>query len=364
MKHTQILKRSWEIMWSYRALWIFGIILALTTGGSFRGNSQASSPAKEPNSTQGSFEPGDFNPDFREEFNNGMEIFKRDMVQAFEQSVPPHLRQTVITAAIVIAVIIMLIIIIGVFLRYISETAIIKMVDEYEQSGEKCSIRQGFSYGWSRSSWRLFLIDLTITLPVAIVSIALIALSVLVAISGFTGNQVTSMLGVVTGIGLLFMVLFCTFLIYIVLVVMVRYIYRSCVLDEKGVIDSIKQGYALTRHHLKDTGILALIMLGINIAFPVLLLPFTLLAAGIGLLVGGGSAAAVAFLTGVFSGTASIEAIISTIIIGGSIFILLLVLPISFLNGLKLIYQSSAWTLAYRELQALETLRPDAELTI
>jgi len=40
MKHAQILKRSWEILWSYKALWIFGIILALTTasGGGGGGN--------------------------------------------------------------------------------------------------------------------------------------------------------------------------------------------------------------------------------------------------------------------------------------------------------------------------------------
>ena len=40
MDHMRVLKRSWEIVWRYRALWIFGIILALTTGGSplLRGN--------------------------------------------------------------------------------------------------------------------------------------------------------------------------------------------------------------------------------------------------------------------------------------------------------------------------------------
>ena len=33
MDHIKVLKRAWEIIWRYRALWIFGIILALTTGG-------------------------------------------------------------------------------------------------------------------------------------------------------------------------------------------------------------------------------------------------------------------------------------------------------------------------------------------
>ena len=31
MDHMKVLKRAWQILWSYKALWIFGIILALTT---------------------------------------------------------------------------------------------------------------------------------------------------------------------------------------------------------------------------------------------------------------------------------------------------------------------------------------------
>ena len=33
MDQIRVLKRAWEITWRYRALWVFGIILALTTGG-------------------------------------------------------------------------------------------------------------------------------------------------------------------------------------------------------------------------------------------------------------------------------------------------------------------------------------------
>jgi len=40
------------------------------------------------------------------------------------------------------------------------------------------------------------------------------------------------------------------------------------------------------------------------------------------------------------------------------IFIVFMAIPLNFLRGLKLTYQSSAWTLAYRELRALEALAP------
>jgi len=34
------------------------------------------------------------------------------------------------------------------------------MVDGHETMGEKVGFRQGWRLGWSRSAWRLFLIDL------------------------------------------------------------------------------------------------------------------------------------------------------------------------------------------------------------
>ena len=34
MDPIKILKRSWHILWSYRALWVFGLILALAGAGS------------------------------------------------------------------------------------------------------------------------------------------------------------------------------------------------------------------------------------------------------------------------------------------------------------------------------------------
>ena len=33
MDHTRILGRALRITWRYRALWVFGIILALVSGG-------------------------------------------------------------------------------------------------------------------------------------------------------------------------------------------------------------------------------------------------------------------------------------------------------------------------------------------
>ena len=39
MDHIRILKRAFSVTTSYRALWIFGILLALVSGGDFSGSS-------------------------------------------------------------------------------------------------------------------------------------------------------------------------------------------------------------------------------------------------------------------------------------------------------------------------------------
>ena len=39
----KILKRAWHILWNYRILWIFGILLALTHAGGSGGNSSSGS---------------------------------------------------------------------------------------------------------------------------------------------------------------------------------------------------------------------------------------------------------------------------------------------------------------------------------
>ena len=50
MDPVKILKRAWQILWSYKALWVFGFILALTAAGSSGGN------ANNGSSYQGSYD--------------------------------------------------------------------------------------------------------------------------------------------------------------------------------------------------------------------------------------------------------------------------------------------------------------------
>ncbi len=346
MNHSNILKRSWQILWAYRALWVFGFILALTT-------SSGGSPSSGSNSGMRFQDNGDptqsemFNGRFGETFGKMAQDFQ-DMV---DQGWTPELTRNVIIAAVVIFVIILVLSVAFTFLRYISETSLIRMVNDYEDSGEKVGIRQGFRLGWSRAAWRLFLIDLVISLPLVVIFGAVFAALIVVMIVGFSNGNTPGIVGGVAGIGLMFLLIFLAVLLGAVIQVLNRYIYRACVLDGNGVFDSIRAGLRLARDNFKDTGILALIMLGINIAWPIVMIPLFILVFLGSILVGGGTAAAVGGLTGVFAPNPSTAALIWTIGIGLFVFVTVLSLPMSFLRGLKLTYQSSAWTLAYREVR-------------
>ena len=47
MDHMKVLRRSFEITWRYRVLWVFGILLALTSGGGGGNGGGGSSSARE-----------------------------------------------------------------------------------------------------------------------------------------------------------------------------------------------------------------------------------------------------------------------------------------------------------------------------
>src|SRR5688572_15886691 len=139
MNHINILKRALNITINYRALWIFGMLLALTTGsGSGNGGGgNGSSPNTDPNfNWQNPF--GEF-PQLSQELANMW-----------------------VSIAIGVAVLNLVLILVGSIARYVSETALIRMVDEHENNGEQLTIRQGFRLGWSRAAWKMFLMDLLV----------------------------------------------------------------------------------------------------------------------------------------------------------------------------------------------------------
>lgn len=347
MDHIGILRRAWRILWSYRALWVFGIILALTTAGSGNGGN---------NGAQFS---GDEGPD-----RDMIESLPRDVQEDFEELGAffsdlslEDLMPAMIAVGIGVACVLVLFFVVFRIARYVSEVALIRMVDDYEETGEKVGVRQGFRLGWSRSAWRLFLIDLVIDIPafIGIMLLFLLAAAPVLISMGLRGGE-PGLLAIVTTVGLAFLVIALVIISAVVLSLLKHFIRRACTLEESGVFDSIRRGYATMRQNLKDVGVMWLLMVGVTIGFAIVAIPAALLVLVLGVVAGGGLGLAGFSIARLLTG--GVAPYIVAVAIGLPIFLLVLVVPLLFLGGLKEVFRSSTWTLTYRELGALAGLEP------
>ncbi len=330
MQHSKVLKRAWDILWRYKALWVFGILVALASGGGGGGRG----------GTSFNFGGGDFS-------------------QGGKFNIPeigPAVVSTLAAIGIGLACVGIFLLIAVQVARYVGEVALIRLVDDYEETGEKRSVRRGFQMGWSPSAWRLFLINLVIDVPTALAFLVVFALALAPLLLWFTESNAAGALGTVLAIGLVLLAILLAIVVTVVLSLLKHFFRRVCVLEEQGVVESIRQGYAMVRRNLKDVGLMWLIMVGVGIGWGILMIPVTLLlvAAGVGL--GGALALAVYGLAEAAGGaTPQVLALLA----GLPVFLLVVAAPLTFLGGLMETFRSSTWTLTYRELRALEGLEAE-----
>ena len=352
MDHMKILKRAWHILWSYKALWVFGIILAITTA-SFHSSSSGGSSGR---SSSG----GGNNTSFYSELPDGI----AEGLQEFESTVNSmDLESARVWVPIVIGAICLSLVffVIGSVLRYVSETALIRMVNEYEEDQRKYTIGKGFRLGWSRKAFHLFLIDLVVGVPVAIISIIAILLSLSPLLLLITEKKFVSILGVILAIGLFFITLILVIVVSAVVNFLIDFAKRACILESQPVFVSIRRGFDVIWQNFKDSGLMWLIMIGVNFAYSILLLPLGFLLFFAALLISGVIVLAVG---GVLSLILSVATpLLFSLLLAIPVFLLVIGGPMAFLNGLKEVYVSSTWTLTYRELLALEKLdlEPESE---
>ena len=351
MNHKDILKRSWDILWSYKVLWVFGIILALTTASGGERTIQYSGDrgnrAAETTTT----------PDFMgESFQEGFDEMAQEFDKFFSETFPEEWNNTIITVAIVAGCLILIMIVMSIIFRYLSRTSLIKMVDEYEDTGIKHTIREGFRIGWSRTAWHMALIDLLICLPTIIFFVMLFLFIFAPLALWATDNVAAGIFGTVLSIGLFFIGIILAIVVGAVLSLLLNFFRRACAMEELVVIESIKRGYHLVRQNLTGVLLMWLIIVGINIGYTIAIIPviFMMMLA----------AAVIAAVFGLIA-AGTVGLLMTPWIVGLAvaipIFILVLAVPALFIDGLRHTYISSVWTLTYREMQALESLKPEHE---
>lgn len=362
MDPVKILKRAWHILWSYRALWVFGLILALATAGSTGGGSN--------NGSQFQYNLNEQDMQrIPRDLRQGMEEFTREMERLFEDG-PQNvdIPQEQLTALIWIVVIFTLVmIVLGVVVaiaRYVSETAVIRMVDEYESAETKLTVREGFRIGWSRTSWRLFLINLVVSLPAILLALALLFTGIGVFIAVENGSLTFTSFSVITMIGLVFVLVFAVVILSIFLNLLRHFVWRASALEDVGVQESFSRGWALVRENWKSVGLMWIVMVGLGIVWAiasiiliVLTLPVVLVTAAIAFAISVLPALLLVGLFHLFLGN-----VLAWVL--GIVFVLPLFFTIAFspwlvLGSWQAVFTSTVWTLTYREVKALPTATAD-----
>ncbi|HEX2997961.1 MAG TPA: hypothetical protein VHP14_24265 [Anaerolineales bacterium] len=353
----KILRRAWYILWNYRTLWIFGLVLALAAGSS-TGNGSSNNSSRWQQNNNPSYQgpsytsPQDFFNDVGRQWNN-----------LLSQGIPDLdiTGKAFVTFLWIVGGFILFMFLIGIVVaiaRYVSEVAVIRMVDEYENSGTKMTVREGFRIGWSRSAWRLFLINLIVNLPVIILMLTLLVTGVLIFIAVINNNFTFNPANIVAMSGLAFLVIFIVIILSIFLGLLRYFFWRVAALEDAGVGESLRRGFALARENWKSVGIMWLVMIGLGIAWAIvsviaviLTIPVVILTAVVAAIV---SAVPGLLLLGIFS--IFLSGPLPWIAAG--IFILPLFFTIAFspwllLGSWQQVFTSTVWTLTYRELKVL-----------
>ena len=366
MQYTGVVKRAGQLVWRYRALWFFGALLALTTATLFplwMGWSHEGEVTRIPvriTRETTIYLPGEgvridlTQPrGFLVETREGRWTSLGDLLR---DTGPVRMPRDGWAILGVLGGVLLISLLLSATVRYTSEVALIRMVSETEESGEKLSVRRGLRRGFSRTAWRLFLIDLALQLPLALVLTLLFSLALSPLLLWLTGNVAAGVAGTVFGTGLLVLFVLTVLLAWIALSALLPLARRACAVDALGVRASIRRAAGLFKASMGDVAAIWFTWFGVVLAWKValivvviLLSPVLLLALVAGVLAGGLLALPVGGILSLFwKGPAPW---IVGAIVGLPILVLAVSTPVAFVRGLVEVFLSGLWTLAYRALR-------------
>jgi len=350
----KILKRAWYILWNYRVLWIFGLLLALFGAGGGHGgnNSNYQFSGNNTNNNGNGIDMSNAGPWAREL----ADWFTKNVVPLFEH--PSEHIATFIWIGVAFFLFLLIVGAISAFIRYPSEVAVIRMVDGYEANGDKVGFRAGWKLGWNRRAFRLWVIDLMIGIPAFVVFLFLLILGIAVFIHANDVSHTSSVGLIISAVGCVFLLLFALIIFMVFLDLLRQFFARFIALEETGVREAFSQGWAFFKSNWKSAALMWLIMLGIGIGFGIAMIFvfFLLVPAYIILLIPAILVAAIPGL--ILFGIASLFVSLPVAAIIGGVLVLplfftILFAPLFLIDGWYQIFRSNVWTLTYREMKAL-----------
>lgn len=357
----KLLKRAFQIVWNYKVLWIFGFLIVLM-GGAGGGNGGGGSTGYN------------FNADSMPQFQNSERYpqvapFMREVETWFRMNVEPLFateQKAIATVLIALGILFGIALIFGLLaalVRYPAETAVMRMVNDHEQTGTKLRFREGWKLGWNIRAWRIFLVDLLIGTPAFGIVVLLVGGLGMYFFANRQNPEAALNVGVGIWIAVVFMLLMALGFLMVVVSLVRQFIIRKIAFEDAGVWEGFRQGWAMFKQNWKHAVLTWLIMLGIGIAFGIalmiaalLLIPAYALLAIPGLLAAAIPAAIGHIITSLFSG--EVLPWIIAAVVGLPILFLVMFSPISLITGVYTVFDSNVWTLLYREKNALTVVPP------
>jgi hypothetical protein len=224
---TQIVKRSWEITWKYKYLWMLGFIISLASGGSSLSNS--SNWQNSSNSAGSS-------------------------ASAFSDFMGAYIVLLIIFALVVGFIMF----VIGI-LSIMAQGGLISAAGKIERGGTS-SLKEAFGAG-VHYFWRMLGLSILIGLVIfAVVIVFLVILGIIALIFFAGGNQSLLAPGLACLIPSAILFIAVLVVIIILLTLISNYATRFIVLEDAGVMDGLRRGYALVRSRWLDTFVMYLVI--------------------------------------------------------------------------------------------------------
>jgi len=364
---SKILKRAWYILWNYKVLWIFGILLAITAGTA--ANSGSNARASYSGDGQEWRGPEQYypetNPEIRETVDEMNEFFEEEVEPLFATE-----QRAIRTAIWIVVSVFAFVLLVGALMalvRYPSETAVIRMVDDYEQTGTKVGFRQGWKLGWNRAAFRLWVIDLVVSLPGLLLFLVLVGLGFLIYNNVAHGTEAAAVTTVVASVGCAFLLIFAVAIGSIFLRLLRQFFWRAAALENLGTRDAFRRGWEVFKVNWQSAAVMWLVMLGISIGYGIAMffLFFLLLVPMVLTIAAGALVAAIPgflfyWIASLFAPTW--VAIIIGVVLAMPVFGVIAASPLLLLDGWFKVFESIIWTLTFREMKVFESLHPAAEV--
>ncbi len=352
MNTVKIFQNSWSLMLRYKALWIFGVILALTTI-SFGSALWLRDTENLPDQTLVNWEISAKDKAWIKE-NFGLDLPLSYTLKIADLQVrldDPSLSvlelSRLLNIAITLIAVLLVLLIVTLVLRYTAEAALINMVNNQQNNNEEHSARKGWSFGFSTAALKLFLIDLVVCTMLLMLTPMVFLPALLPVVIAINGSPAAITISILLMTSLTLVSVAALIVMWIAGMITVQLARRASCMDGLGIFASIWRGFRLMRAQLGGVGLTWLVIIGLDLIYPILVAPVAILLAAAGLAVGG----LLALLLGVLLSLvlANTTAWTIAIIAGVVLLVLAVAVPMTLLSGMREVFKSSAWTLTFSE---------------